>query len=59
MKTHKGSSGVAPLTLNSGLKCRWLVNFTLGHFTLRQEIPGALEQVTVWSVEHVWMHYER
>jgi hypothetical protein len=59
MKTHKGHSGVAPLTLNFGLKCRLLVNFTLGHFTPREGATVAFEQVTVWAVEHVWMLFER
>jgi hypothetical protein len=38
MKTYRGSRGIAPLFLNLGCRCRWVVNFTLQPLFPRKEL---------------------
>jgi len=39
MKTYCGSGGIAPLTLNLGIRWRWMGSFTTNHFTLGERAP--------------------
>jgi hypothetical protein len=59
IKTSKGSSCIAPLSLSFGINGRCVLNITPYHFTPRQEAPLPIEQASGWSLEKVQMFCER
>jgi hypothetical protein len=58
MKTYQGSSGIAPLILNFGIKWRLVLHITPGHFTPREGARMPIERGG-WALERVWMFFER
>jgi hypothetical protein len=55
MKEYKGSTGMAPPTLNFGTRWRWLVNFTLHHFSPRKTAPRTHGMEAEWALTGIRM----
>ena len=59
MKAYRGSTGIAPLILNLGTRCRWVVNFTPRPLYSREITPVPIEQEAGRATEPDWTFCKR
>jgi hypothetical protein len=59
VKAYRGSRHTAPLLLNLGSICRWVVNFTSWLLYLWERTPVPIESEAGWAPELVWTFWRR
>ena len=54
MKVYRGSRGIAPLILNLGIGCRWVVSFNARPLYPQETTAVPTEQEAGWTLEPLW-----